>query len=70
VVILGVVLVLVFAAFALNGILGNATNAIKNWVNSVDPHPAPWERVWEIEVVYRSLRLWALQRPCGQYEYD
>jgi hypothetical protein len=40
-VILGVVLFLVFAAFALNGILGGATNAIKNWVNSVNTPPAP-----------------------------
>ena len=40
-VILGVVLFLVFAAFALNGILGSATNAIKNWVNSVNTPPAP-----------------------------
>ena len=40
-VILGVVLFLVFAAFALNGILGGATNAIKNWVTSVSPPPAP-----------------------------
>ena len=40
-VILGVVLFLVFAAFALNGILGNATNAIKNWVTSVTAPPAP-----------------------------
>jgi hypothetical protein len=40
-VILGVVLFLVFAAFALNGILGNATNAIKNWVTSVTTPPAP-----------------------------
>ena len=40
-VILGVVLFLVFAAFALNGILGGATNAINNWVTSVSPPPAP-----------------------------
>jgi Flp pilus assembly pilin Flp len=40
-VILGVVLFLVFAAFALNGILGSATNAIQNWINSVAPPPAP-----------------------------
>ena len=40
-VILGVVLFLVFAAFALNGILGSATNAIKNWVATVSPPPAP-----------------------------
>ena len=40
-VILGVVLFLVFAAFALNGILGTATNAIKNWVTTVSPPPAP-----------------------------
>ena len=40
-VILGVVLFLVFAAFALNGILGGATNAIKNWVTSVSAPPTP-----------------------------
>lgn len=40
-VILGVVLFLVFAAFALNGILGGATNTIQNWVNSISPPPAP-----------------------------
>ena len=40
-VILGVVLFLVFAAFALNGILGSATNAIQNWINQVAPPPAP-----------------------------
>jgi Flp pilus assembly pilin Flp len=40
-VILGVVLFLVFAAFALNGILGGATNAIKNWITTVSPPPAP-----------------------------
>jgi len=40
-VILGVVLFLVFAAFALNGILGSATNAIQNWINQVSPPPAP-----------------------------
>ena len=40
-VILGVVLFLVFAAFALNGILGSATNAIKNWISTVSPPPAP-----------------------------
>ena len=40
-VILGVVLFLVFAAFALNGILGSATNAIKNWITTVSPPPAP-----------------------------
>ena len=40
-VILGVVLFLVFAAFALNGILGGATNAIQNWINQVAPPPAP-----------------------------
>jgi hypothetical protein len=40
-VILGVVLFLVFAAFALNGILGSATNAIKNWVTSVNTPPTP-----------------------------
>ncbi len=40
-VILGVVLFLVFAAFALNGILGSATNAIATWVNTVSPPPAP-----------------------------
>jgi hypothetical protein len=40
-VILGVVLFLVFAAFALNGILGSATNAIKNWIATVSPPPAP-----------------------------
>ncbi len=40
-VILGVVLFLVFAAFALNGILGTATNAIATWVNTVSPPPAP-----------------------------
>ena len=38
-VILGVVLFLVFAAFALNGILGGATNAIKNWVTSISTPP-------------------------------
>ena len=38
-VILGVVLFLVFAAFALNGILGSATNAIKNWVTSINTPP-------------------------------
>ena len=38
-VILGVVLFLVFAAFALNGILGQATNAIKNWVTSINTPP-------------------------------
>jgi len=31
----------VFAAFALNGILGSATNAIQNWINQVSPPPAP-----------------------------
>jgi Flp pilus assembly pilin Flp len=40
-VILGVVLFLVFAAFALNGILGGATNSIKNWVTSITTPPAP-----------------------------
>jgi hypothetical protein len=40
-VILGVVLFLVFAAFALNDILGGATNAIKNWVTSVSTPPPP-----------------------------
>ena len=40
-VILGVVLFLVFAAFALNGILGTATNAIKTWVSTASPPPAP-----------------------------
>ena len=40
-VILGVVLFLVFAAFALNGILGGATNAIKNWVTSDSAPPTP-----------------------------
>ncbi len=40
-VILGVVLFLVFAAFALNGILGSATNAIQNWISQVAPPPAP-----------------------------
>lgn len=40
-VILGVVLFLVFAAFALNGILGGATNAIKNWVTSISAPPTP-----------------------------
>ncbi len=40
-VILGVVLFLVFAAFALNGILGGATNAIQNWITTVSPPPAP-----------------------------
>jgi Flp pilus assembly pilin Flp len=40
-VILGVVLFLVFAAFALNGVLGGATNAIKNWVTSVSAPPTP-----------------------------
>jgi Flp pilus assembly pilin Flp len=40
-VILGVVLFLVFAAFALNGILGGATNAIQNWIATVSPPPAP-----------------------------
>ena len=40
-VILGVVLFLVFAAFALNGILGGATNSIKNWVTSITAPPAP-----------------------------
>ncbi len=40
-VILGVVLFLVFAAFALNGILGSATNAIKTWVSSVGAPPTP-----------------------------
>ena len=40
-VILGVVLFLVFAAFALNGILGRATNSIKNWVTSITTPPAP-----------------------------
>ena len=38
-VILGVVLFLVFAAFALNDILGGATNAIKNWVTSISTPP-------------------------------
>ena len=38
-VILGVVLFLVFAAFALNGILGGATNAIMNWVTSISTPP-------------------------------
>jgi Flp pilus assembly pilin Flp len=40
-VILGVVLFLVFAAFALNDILGGATNSIKNWVTSITTPPAP-----------------------------
>ena len=40
-VMLGVALFLVFAAFALNGILGSATNAIQNWINQVSPPPAP-----------------------------
>ena len=40
-VILGVVLFLVFAAFALNDILGGATNAVKNWVTSITTPPAP-----------------------------
>ena len=40
-VILGVVLFLVFAAFALNGVLGSAVNSIQTWINSVSPPPAP-----------------------------
>jgi hypothetical protein len=40
-VILGVVLFLVFAAFALNGVLGSAINNIQTWINSVSPPPAP-----------------------------
>ena len=38
-VILGVVLFLVVAAFALNGILGGAINTIKSWVTSLNPPP-------------------------------
>ena len=40
-VILGVVLFLVFAAFALNGIMVGAASAIKNWVTSVSAPPTP-----------------------------
>jgi hypothetical protein len=38
-VIFGVVLFLVVAAFALNGVLGSAVNAIKSWVTSLNPPP-------------------------------
>jgi Flp pilus assembly pilin Flp len=40
-VILGVVLFLVFAAFALNGVLGSAINNIQTWINSVKTPPTP-----------------------------
>jgi hypothetical protein len=38
---LGVVLFLVFAAFALNGVLGSAINNIQDWINKLSPPPAP-----------------------------
>ncbi len=38
-VILGVVLFLVFAAFALQGVLNGAVTKISNWIGSVNPPP-------------------------------
>jgi Flp pilus assembly pilin Flp len=40
-VMLGVALFLVFAAFTLNGVSGGPTNAIKNWITTVSLPPAP-----------------------------
>ena len=38
---LGVALFLVFAAFTVNGVVGGPTNAIKNWITTITPPPAP-----------------------------
>ena len=40
-VMLGVALFLVFAAFTLSGVAGGPTNAIKNWITTVSLPPAP-----------------------------
>ena len=40
-VMLGVALFLVFAAFTLNGVVGGPTNAIKNWITTISLPPAP-----------------------------
>ena len=40
-VMLGVALFLVFAAFTLNGVVGGPASAIKNWITTVSLPPAP-----------------------------